>query len=352
MVLLLLGGVLAMAGCSSMMEDGKAVYQSSKATKTLEVPPDLELPEMNKDYRIPGIASQQTSYSSYSGTEQRPAGVMPSLARDARLVREDNLVWLEIKSSPEQLWTQLQLFLRDTGFQIVSEDKLVGVMETNWLENQAGVSGSWFDSAALMDKYRIRLERSPKPDTTLVFIRHRGMHEVYHSEYGDESVTTNWEPRPSDPELEAEMLQRFLVFRGLDKKQLASVTTVQSTEKTTRMMKGKDGQVVLEVDENFPRTWRRVGLALDRMGLVIEDRNRSAGVYYIRLPDNFDSENDKSWFAGLLGGKQAASIRRDYLLSIDGSADKTEIVIRARGQDTVDSKVAEKILSQVQNHIS
>jgi len=351
-VLVFLVSVLATVSCSSTPDDGKAIYGASKLTKSLEVPPDLELPVMNKEYRIPGIASQQTSYSIYSGSDAKQTGVITGIAKGVRLVREDNLVWLEIKSSPDKLWPQLQLFLQNTGFEIASEDKLVGIMETNWLENQADVPGSWLNSAVLMDKYRIRLERSPKPDTTLVFIRHRGMREVHLSEFGSETVDSNWEIRASDPELEAEMLQRFLVFGGMDKKQLAAITDDQTKSKNTRILTGKDGQVILEVKENFPRTWRRVGLALDRMGLVIEDRNRSAGVYYIRLPDNFDAENDKSWFAGLFGDKQAVAMKRDYLLSIDASADKTEINIRARGQKTIDSKVAEKILSQVQNHIS
>jgi len=358
-VILLLFSVLASIACSSTPDEGKAIYKSSKAIKPLEVPPDLELPLMNQDYRIPGIASQQTSYSDYSGDGVKDTRVIPEPARGTRLVREDKLVWLEINSTPDKLWPELQLFLQKMGFEIASEDKLIGLMETNWLENRSDVPSNWLSgmlkslySTGLMDKYRIRLERGPKADSTLVFIRHRGMREVQLSEDNLDAVETNWQARPSDPELEAEMLQRFLVFRGLDKQQVAAVTEDQAKGKNTRIMTDKDGQVMLEVTENFPRTWRRVGLALDRMGLVIEDRNRSAGVYYIRLPENFDAENDKSWFTGLFGEDQDAARKQNYLLSIDESAGKTNIVIRARGQKLIDAKVAEKILSQVQNHIS
>jgi outer membrane protein assembly factor BamC len=36
------------------------------------------------------------------------------------------------------------------------------------------------------------------------------------------------------------------------------------------------------VNEAFDRSWRRVGLALDRIGFTVEDRNRSQGIYYVR----------------------------------------------------------------------
>jgi outer membrane protein assembly factor BamC len=41
----------------------------------------------------------------------------------------------------------------------------------------------------------------------------------------------------------------------------------------------------VEVDEGFDRAWRRVGLALDRVGFTVEDRDRVNGVYFVRYVD-------------------------------------------------------------------
>jgi outer membrane protein assembly factor BamC len=89
-------------------------------------------------------------------------------------------------------------------------------METDWAENRAkiqqdfirNVLGKVIDSVystAERDKFRTRLEPGSTPGTTDIFISHRGMYEIFVSEGKDQ---TKWQPRPADPELEAEMLRR------------------------------------------------------------------------------------------------------------------------------------------------
>jgi outer membrane protein assembly factor BamC len=39
------------------------------------------------------------------------------------------------------------------------------------------------------------------------------------------------------------------------------------------------------VFEPFDRAWRRVGLALDRVGFTVEDRDRQKGQYFVRYAD-------------------------------------------------------------------
>ena len=51
------------------------------------------------------------------------------------------------------------------------------------------------------------------------------------------------------------------------------------------MTKGEEGNGVLTLDEPFDRAWRRVGLALDRVGFTVEDRDRAKGLYYVRYVD-------------------------------------------------------------------
>jgi outer membrane protein assembly factor BamC len=46
-----------------------------------------------------------------------------------------------------------------------------------------------------------------------------------------------------------------------------------------------DAAQVLEIREGFDRAWRRVGLALDRGGFTVEDRDRAQGLYFVRYID-------------------------------------------------------------------
>jgi len=42
-----------------------------------------------------------------------------------------------------------------------------------------------------------------------------------------------------------------------------------------------------------------VGIALDRIGLLVDDRNRSDGLYYLRITDDFrdKAKEDDGWLA-------------------------------------------------------
>ena len=94
-------------------------------------------------------------------------------------------------------------------------------METDWAENRADIPQDFIRrilekvtsalySAATRDKFRTRLERGETPGTTELYVSHRGAEEV---SQGENFV---WQPRASDPELEAEMLNRLIVYLGVE----------------------------------------------------------------------------------------------------------------------------------------
>jgi outer membrane protein assembly factor BamC len=82
------------------------------------------------------------------------------------------------------------------------------------------------------------------------------------------------------------MLARLMVRCGASEPQ-AEAAIAQSTAQPDRahVEKGKDGASQLIVDDTFDRAWRRVGLALDRTGFTVVDRDRSKGLYYVRYSD-------------------------------------------------------------------
>ena len=168
-------------------------------------------------------------------------------------------------------------------------------METDWAENRAKIQdgglrsllGKVIDSLYSTDerdKFRTRFEPGAEPGTTEIFISHRGMYEVYINEKQDQ---TRWQPRQPDPEIEAEMLRRLMVRLGSDQKR-ADTEIAQAKVKPAeraKLTRGNDGAGTLEVQESFDRAWRRVGLALDRVGFTVEDRDRSKGLYFVRYVD-------------------------------------------------------------------
>jgi len=198
------------------------------------------------------------------------------------------------------------------------------------------------------DKFRTRLERGAN-GTTEIYISHRGAEEVL---TGTDKETTVWTARASDPDLEAEFLSRLMVALGAeDTRAKAAVANVVAQSSRAKLVKAPSGSYV-QVDESFERSWRRVGLALDRVGFTVEDRDRSQGLYFVRYVDQGDDAKNtekKGFFANLFtfgsskAEKDKAAAR--YRVAIKSSGDTSQITVLNSDGKLESSKTGERILS-------
>jgi outer membrane protein assembly factor BamC len=235
-----------------------------------------------------------------------------------------------------------------------------GVLETDWAERRAKIDdgvirntlsrllGSVY-STSERDKYRTRLERGAEPSTTEIYISHRGMEEVY-TTGNIVNAQTAWQPRPPDPELEAEMLRRLMTRFGV-KEDVAKAEMAATAKPVLRasIVKGKDGALQLSVDDQFDRAWRRVGLALDRVGFMVEDRDRSKGTYFVRYIDS-DADNkaeSKGFFAKLnpFGKSEKKATPEQYRVQVNEAGALSEISVLAKDGAAEKSATADRILT-------
>ena len=310
---------LALSACSSIenFASGDKVDYRSSGTKAapLDVPPDLT--QLARDTRYQSQSGSVSAAAYQSGVPSGPAAPpTPTVAVKAigefRIERLGNQRWLSTPLAPEQLWPQLQSFWKDNGFNLTVDQAAAGVMETGWAENRAKLPddfirstiGRVFDglySTGERDRFRTRVERGPAG--TEVYISHRGMVEVYRGQLKD---ATGWEARPADPQLEAEFLSRLLVKLGVKEEQAkATVSNVASAPARARVIEGRP-EAALQMDDTFDRAWRRVGLALDRSGFTVEDRDRGQGLYFVRYVDPaLAGKDEPGFFAKLFSGDRA-----------------------------------------------
>jgi len=295
---------LLAAGCSSIdgMRDGGSRIEYKTATKLppLDVPPDLTAPAREGRYQVPDGGARGTTLSGYQAGraqqaregERGPQAVLPAL-EGMRVERDGDQRWLVVDTPVEKLWPVMKSFWQENGLLIAREVPEAGILETEWAENRALIKDSWLRtkigsifeplaSTGTRDKYRMRLERAPGGGTE-VYISHRGLEEVYTNQ---DKTTTGWQPRASDPGLEVEFLRRLMVRLGAPANEAAQrIAEAKPAASRATLKKGLDGAELLEVLEPFDRTWRRVGLALDRVGFTVEDRDRQKGVYFVRYAD-------------------------------------------------------------------
>jgi outer membrane protein assembly factor BamC len=354
----------ALAGCSSissMLEPGAGVdYKSAGKAPALDVPPDLTQLQRENRYAIPeanrGVATA-SGYTMQQGTRPTAEVVAPKGTPNMHIERSGSERWLVVKETPEELWPQLKEFWQDSGFLINEERPQAGVMETDWAENRAkipqdfirGTIGKAFDSlysTGERDKFRTRLERAADGSTE-IYISHRGMQEVL---TGQQQDSTLWQPRPSDPGLEVEFLSRLMARLGADSAQAkATVANAASQPARAKLVKGSNGNYV-EVDEAFDRAWRRVGLALDRVGFTVEDRDRAQGLYFVRYVDPAQDQktSDKGFLSKLFsfGSKddKAKSAQR-YRVSVKENGAASQIAVLNNEGRPESSQIADRILS-------
>ena len=136
-----------------------------------------------------------------------------------------------------------------------------------------------------------------------IYITHRGLSEEYEDSKKDHTV---WRGRPSDPTLEAEMLSRLMAKLGAPKDAVAAVKndkpSAAATAANSLAHMNADGLSMM-VDADFDTAWRRVGLALDRSGFTVENRDRKQGAYEVRLSDNDPDASKPGFFARMFGAK-------------------------------------------------
>ena len=301
---------VALSACG-IVETKKIDYKSAQKAPTLEVPPDLVAPAADTRYAVPDTQGDGTATLSAYTQERKdtPAASTTLLPKEdkVRIERAGSERWLVVQATPQQVWPVLKDFWQENGFIINKESPETGIMETDWAENRAKIPqdfirrslGKVIDglySTAERDKFRTRIETGK--DGTEIYISHRGMKEVYATEGKDKTV---WEPRQPDPELEAEMLRRLMLRFGVEKSRADALLAKQQVPEQAHIVQ-EAGAPVLEMDEGLDRAWRRVGLALDRVGFAVEDRDRSKGIYYVRYIDpeiDNGTKRDDGMFAKL-----------------------------------------------------
>jgi outer membrane protein assembly factor BamC len=346
--------LLALTGCSSIENflTGEKVDYRSTTTRTtgLEVPPDLTQLAKESRYQPPssGTVSASTFQTAVATAAPVPAAavVAPQSLGSFRIERLGNERWLSTTLSPEQVFPQVRAFWKDNGFNLVQDRAEAGIIETDWAENRAKLPndfvrntiGKVFEniiSTGELDKYRTRVERTATGSD--IFITHRGMEEKY---IGERRESTIWESRPADPSLEAEFLSRLMVKLGAKgeeaKTVVAAAGATPSGPARARLLEGRPGPT-LQVDDGFDRAWRRVGIALDRTGFTVEDRDRTQGIYFVRYVDPaFAGREEPNFFSRLFSfgkKKDDANGLAKYRVKVTGEgASSTVAVLDSQGK--------------------
>jgi outer membrane protein assembly factor BamC len=367
----------ALSACSvteELNERNKIDYKSAGKLPPLDIPPDLNTVRSDERFKVPERADRTLSGFEKGKAAGTPvaatsSGLLPS-NEVARIERAGGQRWLAVALPAEKVWPVLREFWQESGFMVDAENQTTGILETNWAENRAklpqdflrrtlGKVASGLYSTSERDRFRTRIERGNVANSTEIYISHRGMTEVYVDNSTKDQ--TRWQVRPSDPELEVEFLQRLLVKLGATTDQakatVAGVAQQDKAQMTTAVAGASSAALTLSqisLTEPFDRAWRRVGLALDRTGFTVEDRDRTQGLYFVRYIDpevemaNVTGQKP-GFFGNLFTSKDKPTTPSQYRIKLAGAASQTQVnVLNKDGKeisDVSELKTANKIMA-------
>lgn len=366
-----LAAATLLSGCgminSLLGNDNKDGEGVTFRRKSLDIPPDLT--QLSRDSRytaqggvVSAAASDAASAPAGAGSATPAAGsaalatVAVNAAGDIHVERDGTQRWLVVPMSPEQLWPQLKAFWADRGFTLTTDNAQTGILETDWKEDReklpqdavrsalGKVLSGLYDSGR-RDRFRMRVERTAAGSE--VYLTHRGLEEVYS---GAQKDTTVWEKRPPDPDLEAEMLSRLVVKLAPQPVEQARTTVAAAPSSASRARPLGGGVAALELDEPFDRAWRRVGLALDRSGFTVEDRDRANGIYYVRYVDPKNADKEEPGFFSRLfsfGGKDEPRGPVRYRVAVKSAASKTTVSVLTSAGEPDNGENAQRIAAQL-----
>ena len=321
-----------LVGCTSLEEIPiidkvtQPDYVSSKKSKKLEVPPELDNIVAADSYSISG---EPTSLKQYQNKNQKVLEKnLISSQQKIKVIKSGNMRWLVVPARQNEVWPVVEKFWEDLGFNIASSKK-TGIIETEWVseseikkndDDALGKIDTWLDQLANTStkrKFRTRIEDGVEDKTTEVYLSqrsllkgledHKGRKERHYDgtfnpdtrykiqEYKsdskdvDEKLESNY--KDDDLEIQYELLRRLMVRLGAS--DLTAKTSLDNAEEIKQAeLVQEDGYKSILLNDSYGRSWRRLSLAIDMVGFLVEDKNRSSGIFYIKY-SNLEIENQK-----------------------------------------------------------
>ncbi len=358
-------GLLVLSGCSQLQQltgkEESVDYKSTVSGDPLSIPPDLTQANRDAHFKAPPGTATFSEYAQ-SVQQNKNAGasdrILPT-TESVKVMRDGDIRWLVVDEPAEVVYPKVVEFWGEQGFTLQSQDPKAGLMETDWAENRAKVPEGWIRSAlgSIIDqvfdsgereRFRTRVERVN--GKTEVYISHQHMVETPTSAEKD---TFKWVFGKEDPGLNAAMLARLMVFLGTEVNRARDmVAQAEKPNNEPQVVKAAEGQAALVLSEPFDRAWRRVGVAIDSAGFSVDDRDRSAGDYFVRYLDTDTGEKIEqgNFITRMFGGKNTAEATPFRIHVAQQGTGSTVTILDQNGQLN-NSETAQRMISVLSSHM-
>jgi len=358
-LILILTLLVTISACSylpsldEVLPDKRTEYKKSEALPDLEVPPDLTAAAGTDTMTIPG--ETEATLSEYqqqkSGQTDTAAGTMERTVPNTRPVTGSEQPteyapssptissekWLIVTGTAYDIWPRLRSFLTDKGYTIDLDDPELGVLGTGWT-NPVSEGATMY-----RNQFKIFSEPGEDPGSLILYVSNNREVQVSRND------EMQWIAGANNTEAESLLVGELnSYFNGIQQQYSTPQQTIAATgtREPAAIENVGEGNSFLNIPVEFTFAWRQVDIALQRAGIIVDNKDQSKGIYYITF---FDADNDekKGWASKLAFWKSEEEDGNTYQVSLVGVGNKTELIV-LNGEGAWDNNdEANKILDMI-----
>lgn len=336
--------LLAGTGCGyifgdqGVFRDRSEDYKKAPAPPPVTVPAGMDSAALREIYVIPQVEDNFLAEGEF--TVPRPAPLV-SGSTGSEVVRIQKLgdqSWALIGVAPGQVWPQVRSFMAASGMQVARVDARGGIMETGWVS---------VEGKPMAARFRFRMEQGVQ----------RGTSELHVLQMNQAGNVNEWPAKSDDPSQAAEMLQAIAQFLA-DSTESPPVSMIAeqgiSAGGKISMQEAPEGYTYIRLDLPYDRAWASLGRALEKSTFEITDRDRSAGIYYVRLLGSKE-DDDEGWLDWMWSSDEEQPMAGQLFLISMKALPEQAVSIRLQPQDkgvTLDKREEQGLLSLIKGNIN
>ncbi|MBV1915741.1 MAG: outer membrane protein assembly factor BamC [Pseudomonadales bacterium] len=332
-----LAGLLVIQSGCGMFRDSLPDYrQEQPPHNPLEIPIELGGARSEALLEIPDI-KRDTTLSEEEFEMPRTQPLMTVETKEKVLLREsDSDQWLLVLLPPEEVWTNMLAFFENKEIPMVDVQPLKGIAISDWVV--APKTGETI-------RFRANLREGIRAGITEIRL------------YSQLESQDDWVQIFAAVDDQDSMLKGSQVYliRSID----PSDTSVSFLARNltagnrTHIKKAKDGTPLLFIGTGFPRAWSLVGPALNDLNVKIQDRDRSAGRFFLN-PEDVLTTDDPSFFTGWFSSTESSGVDKLWL-QIETVSGGVEVKLEVHENENVDrdefNQWAETFLKKLESRL-
>lgn len=288
-------------GEDGYFRDRGSDYLQARQVAPMEAPAGAKLRPIEPLLPIP----QQVADTRATGKYEVPRPQRLVVAEDVSefsLQTSEEARWLVAMRAPSQVWVSVRQFFTNNGFQIAEERPQTGELITAW-QTRGQLSPALVRNLGLGEgetRVRVRIEPGVQRDTSEVYL-------LSVQRPAGSTADVAWPDTTVNVELDRVLLDELQASLTSSAAQGGSASLLAEREfdapSRVTLSETGSGTPVLQLDTDFNRAWSSVGRALAASDILVEDLDRSLGVYYINLAEGAaNPDEEPGFFSRLFGG--------------------------------------------------